>query len=33
VGAVIVQLVLAMYLLSREFRGRLSFPVQTAKAA
>jgi Na+-driven multidrug efflux pump len=33
VGAVIVQLALAMYLLSREFRGRLSFPVQTAKAA
>jgi Na+-driven multidrug efflux pump len=33
VGAVIVQLALAMYLLSREFRGRLNFAVQTARAA
>jgi len=33
VGAVIVQLALAMYLLSREFRGRLSFAVQPARAA
>jgi putative MATE family efflux protein len=33
VGAVYVQLALAMYLLSREFRGRLSFVVPEAKAA
>jgi Na+-driven multidrug efflux pump len=33
VGAVLVQLALAMYLLSREFRGRLGFVVQTARAA
>jgi len=33
VAAVIVQLALAMYLLSREFRGRLSFAVQPARAA
>ena len=33
VAAVIVQLALAMYLLSREFRGRLNFAVQAARAA
>jgi len=33
VAAVIVQLALAMYLLSREFRGRLNFGLQAAKAA
>ena len=33
VAAVLVQLALAMYLLSREFRGRLSFAVQTVRAA
>jgi putative MATE family efflux protein len=33
VGAVLVQLALAMYLLSREFRGRLNFGVPAVKAA
>ena len=33
VGAVLVQLALAMYLLSREFRGRLNFAAATVKAA